>query len=163
MKRVKGKPTPSRPEVKLAHTKAKTAINVEEYKIDSTWQHCINVISKSKDVCPVASWVYAISPVTVSPLRHVINIVSETVIPQNAPTLGRIEAILTDGHSRIVLLDVFQISDERHPIFNLPKLFRRQEETTLLIVPSMVSSSFMRVRFTLKWGAEHSIYIQRTT
>ncbi|KAJ7033584.1 hypothetical protein C8F04DRAFT_1395981 [Mycena alexandri] len=118
LKRIKGKATPPRPNVKLADTKAKTAINIGEYTINSTWQHCINVVSKSKDICPLASWVYAISPVT------------------NVPTLGRIEAILTDGCSPIVILDVFQISDERHPIFNLPKLFRRQEERTLLIVPS---------------------------
>ncbi|KAJ7717128.1 hypothetical protein B0H16DRAFT_1433890 [Mycena metata] len=115
---VKGKPTPSRLDVKLTDTSAKAAINLGEYLADSTWQHCINVIAKSKDICPLASWVYAISPVTTLPI------------------LGRIEAILTDGCSPIILLDVFQVSDERHTTPNLPKLLQRQEEQTLLIVPS---------------------------
>ncbi|KAJ7450480.1 hypothetical protein B0H11DRAFT_2161827 [Mycena galericulata] len=118
VKRLKGPPTPSRPDFKLMDTDAKTAINISSYGPETIWKRCINVVSKARDICPVSSWVYAISPVT------------------NEPTLGRINDILTDGPSSIVLLDVFRVSDERHTIFNLPKLSRRQGEQTLLIVPS---------------------------
>ncbi|KAJ7678592.1 hypothetical protein B0H17DRAFT_1235485 [Mycena rosella] len=118
LKRVKGCPTPARPEVKLSGTEASAAINIASYQLTSTWRHCINVVAKSLDICPLLSWVYAISPVT------------------NAPTLGRINNILTNELSSIIVLDVFHISDERHPIFNLPILSRRQGEKTLLIIPS---------------------------
>ncbi|KAJ7653815.1 hypothetical protein B0H17DRAFT_957259 [Mycena rosella] len=120
LKRVKGCPTPARPEVKLSGTEASAAINIASYQLTSTWRHCINVVAKSLDICPLLSWVYAISPVTV----------------RNAPTLGRINNILTNELSSIIVLDVFHISDERHPIFNLPILSRRQGEKTLLIIPS---------------------------
>ncbi|KAF7368224.1 hypothetical protein MVEN_00142300 [Mycena venus] len=118
LKRVKGQPTPSRPEFTLAETDAKIAMNITSYDISSTWQRCIHVISKSRDVCPLLSWVYVICPVT------------------NQPTLGRIKDIFTSATGSVVILDVFRISEERHPIWNLPKLSRRQGEQTLLIVPS---------------------------
>ncbi|KAJ7495328.1 hypothetical protein FB451DRAFT_1387366 [Mycena latifolia] len=118
LKRTKGVPTPPRKQFKLSETDAAKAINIASYKIDSVWQRCINVVSKSRDICPVSSWVYVISPVT------------------NTPTLGRINDIFTSESSSIIILDVFRISDERHPVFNLPKLSRRQGEQTLLIVPS---------------------------
>ncbi|KAJ7637552.1 hypothetical protein DFH06DRAFT_1302543 [Mycena polygramma] len=128
LKRVKGRPTPPRSQFKLSETDARTAINIGTYEVNSSWRRCINVISKSGDVCPVACWVYAISPVT------------------NAPILGRIHDILTDGGAPIIILDVFRISDERHPMFNLPKLTRRQGERTLIIVPSMNVQFFFNVQ-----------------
>ncbi|KAJ7816086.1 hypothetical protein B0H14DRAFT_3744368, partial [Mycena olivaceomarginata] len=118
LKRAKGRPTPSRPEFTLEHTDARIATNIDSYDVTSTWQRCIHVISKSRDVCPILSWVYVICPVT------------------NQPTLGRIKDILTSAAGSVVVLDVFRISGERHPIWNLPKLSRRQGEQTLLIVPS---------------------------
>ncbi|KAJ7156572.1 hypothetical protein C8R43DRAFT_949420 [Mycena crocata] len=55
---------------------------------------------------------------------------------ENTPTLGCIKQILTSCNGSVVILDVFRISDERHTIFNLSKLSRRQGEETLLIVPA---------------------------
>ncbi|KAF7343758.1 hypothetical protein MSAN_01956500 [Mycena sanguinolenta] len=118
LKRVKGQPTPSRQDFTLAQTEAKSSMNIRSYDITTTWQRCVHVISKSRDICPVLSWVYAISPVTKEPM------------------LGRINDIFTSTAGSVVVLDVFRVSSERHPIWNLPKLSRRQGEQTLLIVPS---------------------------
>ncbi|KAJ7736044.1 hypothetical protein DFH07DRAFT_870713 [Mycena maculata] len=74
--------------------------------------------SESLDVCPLLSWVYAKSPIT------------------NSPVIGRIVHILSGAPDSVVVLDVFEVSDRWHEIYNLPKLFRRQDEETLLIVPS---------------------------
>ncbi|KAJ7202681.1 hypothetical protein B0H12DRAFT_1243992 [Mycena haematopus] len=118
LKRTKGKPTPPRPEFTMRQTDAKIAMNFGSYDTDLKWQRCKNVVSKSRDECPLLSWVYAICPIT------------------KAPTLGRINDIFTSATGSVVLLDVFRISGERHPIWNLPKLSRRQGEQTLMIVPS---------------------------
>ncbi|KAJ6583121.1 hypothetical protein DFH09DRAFT_1245943 [Mycena vulgaris] len=135
LKRQPGYPTQPWPELKLSETEAGTAINIASYQSNSSWRHCINVVAKSSDVCPLLSWVYAISPVTVWP-PTLSRSTSSDFHSQNTPTLGRINNILTNDMSSIVVLDIFRISDERHPIFNLPKLSRRQGEKTLLIVPS---------------------------
>ncbi|KAJ7454647.1 hypothetical protein B0H11DRAFT_1926478 [Mycena galericulata] len=132
VKRLKGRPTPSRPDFRLMDTDAKTAINISSYGPETIWKRCINVVSKARDICPVSSWVYAISPVT------------------NEPTLGRINDILTDGPSSIVLLDVFRVSDERHTIFNLPKLSRRQGEQDTL------DCSFKDIQFI--FNVQHDCY-----
>ncbi|KAJ7302771.1 hypothetical protein DFH08DRAFT_826366 [Mycena albidolilacea] len=118
LKRIKGQPTPSRPDFTLEQTDAKVAMNIGSYTMDTTWQRCKTVVSKSRDECPLLSWVYVICPVT------------------NTPTLGRIHDIFTSTNGSVVILDVFRILSERHSIWNLPKLARRQGEQTLLIVPS---------------------------
>ncbi|KAJ7111881.1 hypothetical protein C8R44DRAFT_632476 [Mycena epipterygia] len=153
LKHVKGLPTPLRAEFTLSQTDANTAINLAAFQDESTWQHCLNVVAKSKDRCPRSSWVYAISPVTVGPDKR--SLIIYLIRPQNAPTLGRIHNILTNGVSPLVILDVFHISEERHSIFNLPKLYRRQGEQTLLIVPST------NVQF--QFNVQHDCYSAKCT
>ncbi|KAJ6529506.1 hypothetical protein DFH09DRAFT_1250415 [Mycena vulgaris] len=94
------------------------AVNLGTYSVESVWESCITVVSNSRDVCPVLSWVYAISPMT------------------KLPIIGRIDHILSSPGLSVVILDVFQVSDHRHEKYNLPRLFRRQDEKTLIIVPS---------------------------
>ncbi|KAJ7902587.1 hypothetical protein B0H14DRAFT_2555126 [Mycena olivaceomarginata] len=118
LKRIKGQPTLPRPDFTLEQTDAKVAMNIGSYTMDTIWQHCKTVVSKSHDECPLLSWVYVICPVT------------------NTPTLGRIHDIFTSTTGSVVILDVFRILSEHHSIWNLPKLARRQGEQTLLIVPS---------------------------
>ncbi|KAJ6589471.1 hypothetical protein B0H19DRAFT_892628, partial [Mycena capillaripes] len=118
LKRVNGQPTPTRQEFKLAQTDAKIAMNIGSYDVESVWQRCKSVVSRSRDECPLLSWVYVICPVT------------------SEPTLGRIKEIFTSTAQSVVILDVFRVSDDRHPVLNLPKLSRRQGEQTFLIVPS---------------------------
>ncbi|KAJ7902787.1 hypothetical protein B0H14DRAFT_2555274 [Mycena olivaceomarginata] len=119
LKRIKGQPTPSRPDFTLEQTDAKVAMNIGSYTMDTTWQRCKTVVSKSRDECALLSWVYVIFPVT------------------NTPTLGRIHDIFTSTTGSVVILDVFRILSKHHSIWNLPKLARRQGEQTLLIVPSV--------------------------
>ncbi|KAF7366596.1 hypothetical protein MSAN_00917400 [Mycena sanguinolenta] len=68
LKWVKGQPTPSCQNFTLAQTEAKSSMNIHSYDITTMWQRCVHVISKSHDICPVLSWVYAISPVTKEPI-----------------------------------------------------------------------------------------------
>ncbi|KAJ7040964.1 hypothetical protein C8F04DRAFT_1230647 [Mycena alexandri] len=57
---------------------------------------------------------------------------------QGGTIVGRIDDILDDGIGPpIIILDVFQVSDERHEIFGMPVLTRRQSETTYLIIPTI--------------------------
>ncbi|KAJ7448584.1 hypothetical protein FB451DRAFT_1053799 [Mycena latifolia] len=115
LKRMKGHPTQPRPKMALAAI-SPDAINHDSYSAESIWESCINVVSNSRDVCPVLSWVYATSP--------------------KSPILGRIDHILRSPGLSVVILDVFQVSEHRHEKYNLPRLFRRQDEKTLIIVPS---------------------------
>ncbi|KAJ7765373.1 hypothetical protein DFH07DRAFT_867075 [Mycena maculata] len=89
----------------------KGASNSTPCQIEPGCNSCINVVSASRDV-------YAKSPIT------------------NLPVIGRIVHILSGADDSVVVLDVFEVSNQRHEIYNLPKLFRRQDEETLLIVPS---------------------------
>ncbi|KAJ7750070.1 hypothetical protein DFH07DRAFT_869136 [Mycena maculata] len=117
LKRTKGHPTPPRAKLSLAAIVLDT-INRNSYSSESLWDTCINVVSASRDVCPLLSWAYAKSPIT------------------NSPVIGRITHILLGAPDSVVVLDVFEVSDQWHKIYSLPKLFRRQDEETLLIVPS---------------------------
>ncbi|KAJ7429669.1 hypothetical protein B0H11DRAFT_1766833 [Mycena galericulata] len=117
LKRTKGCPTLPRPKNRLVAL-VPDAVNHGSYSPEPIWEPCVNVVSKSRDVCPILSWVYAISPLT------------------NSPVIGRIVHILWSPDRSVVVLDLFQVADQRHEIYNLPKLFRRQDEKTLLIVPS---------------------------
>ncbi|KAJ6514774.1 hypothetical protein DFH09DRAFT_1251422 [Mycena vulgaris] len=117
LKRQKGIPTPPRQKISLT-TIAPGAVNLGTYSVESVWESCITVVSNSRDVCPVLSWVYAISPMT------------------KLPIIGRIDHILSSPGLSVVILDEFQVSDHRHEKYNLPRLFRRQDEKTLIIVPS---------------------------
>jgi hypothetical protein len=55
--------------------------------------------------------------------------------------VGRIDSILameSDNHA-IVVLEMFQVSSERHPVWDMPTLVQRHSEISYLIIPSTVS------------------------
>ncbi|KAJ7792280.1 hypothetical protein B0H14DRAFT_3563873 [Mycena olivaceomarginata] len=111
LKRVKGQPTPPRPEFTLAQTDAKIAMNIVLYNPDLTWQRCIHVVSKSRDVCPLLSWVYVICPVT------------------NQPTFGRIKDIFTSAAGSVVILDVFSHFGRTSPNMESPQIISSTRRT----------------------------------
>ncbi|KAJ7021121.1 hypothetical protein C8F04DRAFT_1213895 [Mycena alexandri] len=119
-KRVKGAPQPKALTIKLNATHASQALNCGSYDMSATWYPCRQLISASLDECKKASWVFAKSPLT------------------GGIIAGRIDDILDNGSgTAIVILDVFEISDERHEIFGMPVLTRRQSETTYMIIPTL--------------------------
>lgn len=66
-------------------------------------------MSQHLDTCIVGSWVFATSPLT----------------PGNATITGRIVEILRDVNhesNSVVLLDLFEVVVDRHPIFDMPVL-----------------------------------------
>ncbi|KAJ7202121.1 hypothetical protein GGX14DRAFT_571015 [Mycena pura] len=119
-KRKKGEPRPVRSTVTLGSTGAQHALNAGDYNMESTWFPCRQVISAAHDECKIGSWVFVKSPITAKVIT------------------GRIHNILEDPKaSAIIILDVFQVSEERHEIFGMPTLTRRQSETSLVIVPAV--------------------------
>ncbi|KAJ7020025.1 hypothetical protein C8F04DRAFT_1214201 [Mycena alexandri] len=117
---VKGAPQPKALTIKLNATHASQALNCGSYDMSATWFPCRQLISASWDECKKASWVFAKSPLT------------------GGIIAGRIDDILDNGSgTAIVILDVFEISDERHEIFGMPVLTRRQSETTYMIIPTL--------------------------
>ncbi|KAJ7205461.1 hypothetical protein GGX14DRAFT_644635 [Mycena pura] len=118
-KRKKGEPRPVRSTVTLSSRGAQEALNAGDYNMESIWFPCRQVISAAHDECKIGSWVFVESPLTAKVIT------------------GRIHDILEDPKaSAIIILDVFQISEERHEIFGMPTLMRRQSETSLVIVPA---------------------------
>lgn len=53
---------------------------------------------------------------------------------------GRILEILAEsgGKRAVVVLDTFQILSNRHEVFGMPMLARRQEDTLYIVIPSTV-------------------------
>ena len=53
---------------------------------------------------------------------------------------GRIVEILANstGKRALVILDIFHVLSERHEIFGMPMLARRNEETTYVAIPATV-------------------------
>ena len=71
---------------------------------------------------------------------------------------GRIHNILEDPRaSAVIILDIFQVSEERHEIFGMPTLTRRQSETSLVIVPAVVSVWLIIIRKLLTQFKPHRI------
>ncbi|KAJ7854678.1 hypothetical protein B0H14DRAFT_3085480 [Mycena olivaceomarginata] len=118
-KRQKGVPRPVRATITLGSTDARHALNAGNYDLTSTWFPCRQVISAALDECKIESWVFVKSPIC-----------DELIT-------GRINNILEDINGlAIIVLDKFQVSTERHEIFGMPVLTRRQSERTLIIVPT---------------------------
>ncbi|KAJ7822982.1 hypothetical protein B0H14DRAFT_3146177 [Mycena olivaceomarginata] len=129
-KRQKGVPRPVRAGITLGSTDARHALNAGDYNLTSTWFACRQVISAALDECKIGSWVFVRSPIT------------------NELITGRINNILEDPEaSPIIILDHFQVSQERHEIFGMPVLTRRQSERSLIIVPTA------NIRF--QYNAQH--------
>jgi hypothetical protein len=101
-------------------TDAQGAINLAQIGLDLSvdWMKCKYIIAESGDEYRAGDWVFATSPVT------------DMIIP------GQIIAILT-RNSPIILLDEFEIQTQRHPLFNMPVLLRRDpQKKRVVIVPA---------------------------
>jgi hypothetical protein len=61
-------------------------------------------------------------------------------ILQGGTAVGQIIEILSSDGSAIVSLDIYQVASTRHDIFGMPTLARRHDETSILILPAIVSS-----------------------
>ncbi|KAJ7820467.1 hypothetical protein B0H14DRAFT_3735670 [Mycena olivaceomarginata] len=119
-KRQKGLPRPVRSAITLGSTDAKHAVNAGDYDLTSAWFPCRQVISAALDECKVGSWVFVKSPLT-----------------KDVLITGRINNILENmAAAAVIVLDHFQVSQERHEIFGMPVLMRRQSERSLMIIPT---------------------------
>jgi len=109
------------------------------------WYRGKHVIAKSQDQCKVGAWVYAQSPLSVSPIpfpiiHYLITPTSDQNTTAEPPITGRIIDILQDtgGKTSLVILDVFQVAAVRHEIFGMPILKRRLNEKTVLVISATV-------------------------
>jgi hypothetical protein len=100
-------------------------VNVHDHLQARQWHQCKNIVSQSRHLCRVGSWVFATSPFEASSL----------------PITGRISEILKEvnGDLVVAVLDVFEIRSERHPVFNMPVLARQFNEQKLVLVSGKVS------------------------
>ncbi|KAF7969711.1 hypothetical protein HWV62_22016 [Athelia sp. TMB] len=106
-----------RPSVNFGDTATSKALNAAAFSSISQWNPCKYIVARSGDQCIVGSWIVGESPI------------------DNSSTIGRIVEVLSQGISAIVVIDVFHAASTRHPLFDMPMLARRQEETTYLILP----------------------------
>ncbi|KAJ6632334.1 hypothetical protein B0H10DRAFT_1901754 [Mycena sp. CBHHK59/15] len=138
-KRQKGVPKPTRSAVMMSSTHALQALNTGNYDMASPWFACRQVIAASLDECINGSWVFAKSPIT------------------GKLVAGRIDNILEDGKgSAVIILDVFQVSDQRHERLGMPILTRRQSETTYLIVPALANEQDIRFLYNTQHDCEEA-------
>ncbi|THU93255.1 hypothetical protein K435DRAFT_670511, partial [Dendrothele bispora CBS 962.96] len=106
-------------EVKLNETLGKRAINKDDFDSGCIWIKGKAVIAASADECRVGSWVFYRSPV------------------HNKTVIGRIQDILSNGTTHIAILQEFEVSSQKDPFFDLPYVFRRQDEVSYVIMPSI--------------------------
>ncbi|THU81725.1 hypothetical protein K435DRAFT_823377 [Dendrothele bispora CBS 962.96] len=110
---------PAKREVKLDETLGKHAINKNDFNTECAWTKGKAVIAASTDECRVGSWVFCRSPI------------------HNKTVIGRIQDILRNGTTHIVILEEFEVSSQKDPFFDLPYVFRRQDEVSYVIMPSI--------------------------
>ncbi|THU78230.1 hypothetical protein K435DRAFT_700534 [Dendrothele bispora CBS 962.96] len=109
----------SRPRVvTLDETNAKKAVNRHSFDGTATWIRCKSVVAASSDSCPIGSWVFCRLPV------------------KEITVIGRIDEILASENKNIVILEEFEVASSRDTFFDLPYIFRRQDEVSFVIVPS---------------------------
>ncbi|KAF7315983.1 hypothetical protein MIND_00115300 [Mycena indigotica] len=109
----------------LSATTAAKATNYHDYASNSGWDNGKSFICQSQDECRVGSWVFA-------PWLS-----THTVIP------ARVVEILKGTEANLAVLERFQTSANRDPVYGMPALIRPDGETLLLIVPTKdVSFSF---------------------
>ncbi|KAI0799578.1 hypothetical protein BC629DRAFT_1284991 [Irpex lacteus] len=112
-----------RPVMHLSDTKAIHTLNYASYDPASEWVHGRSCIAKSKDECFIDSWVFAPHPVSVSP-ELAVGRVSEILVSQR------------HSSEALVVLELFHISANRHPVFAMPFMMRRQGESSWLLIPA---------------------------
>ncbi|KAH9920950.1 uncharacterized protein B0H18DRAFT_1213221 [Fomitopsis serialis] len=109
-----------RPEVNLLETDAAHALNLGTYEDTTRWLRCTSAVSQSSDECFLQSWIYADSPI------------------DGQPITGRIAGIFARGmpnaEEAIAVLDVYHVSSQRHDVYGMPVLIRRQGEAQSVIV-----------------------------
>ncbi|KAJ7753511.1 hypothetical protein B0H16DRAFT_1272308, partial [Mycena metata] len=84
------------------------------------WHRCQTVVSASRELCSVGSW-----------------IVSDSPVPNEAVATGKITDILqkADSTQAIIILEQYVVQPGRHSTFNMPFLSpRRREEVVYLIL-----------------------------
>lgn len=127
-------------------TKASCALNAHEYLCDDTilWTPCSYLVSSSTDRCTVASWVIAQSPLVRMSASSVYISPYEVTkdLSATALVIGRVTEIIcrTDSSSALATIDVFELASARHAVYDMPKLYRQDDEPRHLIIPVSVSS-----------------------
>ncbi|KAF8994436.1 hypothetical protein BDZ89DRAFT_1172332 [Hymenopellis radicata] len=92
---------------------------------DGNWENCTLLVSQAKDICTVGSWVFLKS--------------------SNGTRIGRIRAILCRAgmtKQTSVLLEHFEVADERDQRLNMPILVRTPTKQVLIAVPEDVLFNF---------------------
>lgn len=88
------------------------------------------------------------------------------IIPSQAgqSVTGRVLEILAEsgGKRAVVVLDVFQILSNRHPLFGMPMLARRNEEAVYVVIPSTVSGQSLLLLLCSEWNdvSGHRVHLQ---
>ncbi|KAL0565044.1 hypothetical protein V5O48_016988 [Marasmius crinis-equi] len=126
-----------RRQLKLQDTHAKNATNAASYahEMPSTWIRCCSVTASSREACSVGSWVIYSSPIT------------------STPAVGRIVEILSKDGIAIVVVEEFSVAPERDLFFDLPYIYRRQDEASFIIIPAtfiLLSESTIQAEYAAR-------------
>ncbi|VDC00587.1 unnamed protein product [Peniophora sp. CBMAI 1063] len=111
-------------------TLAATTINAADYASQSAgeWTACTSFIAASGDTCRKASWVAADSPT--EPGKTIFGRVIEIIVS-------------TESANVLCVLDVFQQSKDRHPMYSMPVLRRPLgEEHRVVLKPTSIHFDF---------------------
>ncbi|KAI0030393.1 hypothetical protein K488DRAFT_54332 [Vararia minispora EC-137] len=125
--------TATHPNKLWQETAASQSINADSINLSPTqqWFMCKSVIISSGDRCLLGSWV----------LAH--DIQNNQMAPANI--YGRIIEIISDIHGQcsLITLQKFELASDRHPLYDMPKLYQRfSEQLTIVLSAESVQFTF---------------------
>ncbi|KAF7296426.1 hypothetical protein HMN09_01113000 [Mycena chlorophos] len=101
----------------LSRTLTAKAVNFSDFPVDSVWDRCKAVIAQSGDECRDGSWIFAELPTDPS-----------ITFP------ARIAEIWKGSASNILIVERFQLSAARDPVYGMPVLTRPNDEHLSVIL-----------------------------
>ncbi|KAJ7628494.1 hypothetical protein FB45DRAFT_1028581 [Roridomyces roridus] len=122
-KRQAGMPRPERQVFSLNMTLAQNALNFAGYAcLGGSWHQASTMIARSGDSCSTSSWIFFNSQGK-----------------KDCVTVGQILDLLVsmnDTNLVLAVVDHFDISEDKHPVYGMPQLYRRGNKRVIRIVPA---------------------------
>ncbi|KAL0572680.1 hypothetical protein V5O48_009279 [Marasmius crinis-equi] len=114
----------SRLTFRLASTKATKALNKASYNLNAQVLGCQHLVAQSGDLCKAGTWVVLGSPLDQSPMiGRISSIVQHAQTPLQGISLN------------MAVIEIFSVSDHRHPTLDLPVLYQPQSEEVYIVAP----------------------------
>ena len=122
-------------------SQASKAVNVGSYDFSLEWNPCVYTITASEDNCRIGSWVFAKSPIDVC--SFLVALVQRPTYHNNAG-----QNHCQSNYWNLGKGNIYQVASMQHKIFGMPTLSCCYDETSILILPTIVSFIFF---FTLSF------------